>query len=244
MKKPKIIIVALFVITAFFIFVKFGNDKTSETTVVQNGGNQLVSASLFSDLTKKEENFLLDVHTPEQTHIPGTDAFIPFDKIAENANQLPEDRNTPILVYCRSGSMSKQASKQIAELGYTSVYELDGGINAYKEQNNEVVITPANKELGTVIYGDIPTTTFTLTNFTPLPLKVTSVSTSCGCTTAEVEEKELEAYESTIINVSFNPAVHESDEDLGDIVRTIYIHTDSPDFERVTAEITAHVINK
>ena len=138
--------------------------------------------------------------------------------------------------------MSKQASEEIAKLGYTNVYDLEGGINVYKEHNTEVVITPENQDLGEVIYGDVSTTIFTLTNFAPLPLKFTRVSTSCGCTSAEVEKKELGAYESTIINVSFDPAVHGDATDLGELTRTIYINTDNPNFPQLTSTITANVV--
>jgi hypothetical protein len=140
--------------------------------------------------------------------------------------------------------MSKTASQEIADLGYTNVYDLEGGINAYREQNNEVVITPENQGFGTVVYGDVPTTTFTLTNFTPLPLKITRVSTSCGCTSANVEKEELGAYESTMISVSFDPAVHKDDTDLGELTRTIYIDTDNPNFPKLTSTITANVIKE
>lgn len=114
----------------------------------------------------------------------------------------------------------------------------------YKEHNNEVIITPDSQDLGTVIYGDVPTTTFTLTNFTPLPLKITRVSTSCGCTKAEVENEELGAYESTTINVSFDPAVHKDDTDLGELTRTIYVDTDNPNFPQLTSIITANVVKE
>lgn len=109
---------------------------------------QLVTPAVFSKLVKDENNFLLDVHTPEQTHIPGTDKFIPFDQISENSGQLPADKNIPILVYCRSGNMSKIASQKISELGYANVYDLEGGIDGYKESNVEVKISPANQDLG------------------------------------------------------------------------------------------------
>lgn len=205
---------------------------------------QLLSPKQFSELVKKGDGFLLDVHTPEQTHIPGTDAFVPYNEITENLDILPQEKSTPILVYCRSGSMSKTASEEIAQLGYTNVYDLEGGINAYREQNNEVVITPSNQDLGQVVYGDIPTTTFTLTNFTPLPVKITRVSASCGCTSAEVEREELGAYEAITVNVSFNPAVHKDDSDLGEITRTIYVDTDNPNFPKLTSTITANVVKK
>ena len=167
-----------------------------------------------------------------------------FDKIAENSDQLPDDKNTPILVYCRSGNMSKTAAQKISQLGYTKVYDLKGGIDGYKESNVEVIISPANRDLGEVIYGDVITTAFTLNNFSPTPLKITGISTSCGCTKASMEKKEVNAYEMTEIKVSFDPAVHKDDTDLGDIIRTIYIETDNPNFPRLTSIITAKVIKK
>lgn len=238
-----LIIGSVIVAGAFFAYKTLGSDENNPTQEsVKIAGVQLVNPTEFSELVKKSERFLVDVHIPEQTHIPGTDALIPYNEISENLNQLPKDKSTLILVYCRSGSMSKPASQEIAKLGYTNVYDLDGGINAYREQNNEVVITPDNQDLGTVIYGDVPTTSFTLTNFTPLPLKITRVSTSCGCTTATATEEELGAYESTSIEVSFDPAVHKDDSDLGELTRTIYIDTDNPNFPKLTSTITANVV--
>ena len=226
------------------IFGLFNINNKQEKNIISNNNVKLINPQEFSKLVKEEKSFLIDVHTPEQTHIPGTDAFIPFDKIAENVDQLPEDKDTPILVYCRSGSMSKTASEEIANLGYTNVYDLEGGINAYKEHNTEVAISPNNQDLGEVVYGDVPVTTFTLTNFAPLPLTITRVSTSCGCTTAEAEKKELAGYESTTIKVSFNPAIHGDDTDLGELTRTIYIETDNPNFPKLTSTITANVLSK
>jgi rhodanese-related sulfurtransferase len=243
--KTPLVIGLIVVVVAFFAYktLRFDSNNSIQESVNLDEV-QLVNPTEFSELIKKGDGFLLDVHIPEQTHIPGTDAFVPYNEVLKNIGQLPQDKSTPILVYCRSGSMSKTASEEIVNLGYTNVYDLEGGINAYREQNNEVVITPDNQDLGTVIYGDVPTTTFTLTNFTPLPLKITRVSTSCGCTSAEVEEKELGAYESTSVNVSFNPAVHGDDSDSGELTRTIYVGTDNPNFPRVTSTITALVTKK
>ena len=223
-----------------------GSSKKTESVKqkTSNRAVKLVSPQEFATLAKKKNAFIVDVHTPEQTHIPGTNAVIPFDKISENVDKLPADKSTPILVYCRSGSMSRKASEGIAALGYTNVYDLKGGTNAYKESNVSVSISPTTQDLGTVVYGDVTTTTFVLTNYTPLPLKVTRVSTSCGCTKANVESHELGAYESTVVNVSFDPAVHKDDTDLGELTRTIYIETDNPNFPSLESTITANVIKK
>lgn len=209
-----------------------------------SSGVKTISSIEFNKLAENPDTFVVDVHIPEQTHIPGTDAFIPYDDISNNLDKFPKDKNTPLLVYCRSGSMSKTATTELIGLGYTNVYDLSGGINAYKDSNVSVAITPDQIDLGTVIYGDVEKTTFTLTNFTKDPLEIVRVLTSCGCTSAEVVKTNLEPYESTDLNVSFDPAVHKDDTDLGELTRTIYVDTDNPNFKQVTASIKANVIKK
>lgn len=203
-----------------------------------------IDSQEFDELARDLDTFVLDVHIPEQSHIPGTDAFIAYNEIEKNLDQLPEDKNTPILVYCRSGSMSDDASKELAGLGYTNVHDLVGGVNAYREQHVSVDIAPDTHDFGEVVYGDIPQSVFTLTNFTPVPLTITRISTSCSCTRAEIEKMSLKPYESTNVTVYFDPAVHKDDSDLGDVVRTIYIETDNVNFPKVESVITAKVVKK
>jgi len=247
MNKKTLVLLAVVLFGVAFFWI-INNSPSSSKTVESvkqkdtTSSVKLVSPQEFASLAKGKNAFMIDVHTPEQTHIPGTSATIPSDKIAENIDTLPANKTTPILVYCRSGSMSGKASAEIAALGYSNVYDLEGGTNAYKESNVSVSVSPTTQNLGTVVYGDVARTTFTLTNYTPLPLKVTRVSTSCGCTKASVEKEELDAYESTTINVSFDPAVHKDDTDLGDLTRTIYIDTDNPNFPSLESTITAIVI--
>ena len=73
---------------------------------------------------------LLDVRTPEEfseKHIPGA-INVPNETIgSEEIPELP-DKDQLILVYCRSGNRSKQASDKLAALGYTNIVEF-GGIN-------------------------------------------------------------------------------------------------------------------
>ena len=82
-------------------------------------------------MMETESNYIiLDVRTPEEfaeKHIP--DAInIPNETIGtEEIPELP-DKEQLILVYCRSGNRSKQASEKLVRLGYTNIVEF-GGIN-------------------------------------------------------------------------------------------------------------------
>ena len=84
-------------------------------------------------ITMMEEEsgyIILDVRTPEEfadKHIPGA-INIPNETIStEEIPELP-NKDQLILVYCRSGNRSKQASEKLAALGYTNIVEF-GGIN-------------------------------------------------------------------------------------------------------------------
>jgi len=84
-------------------------------------------------ITMMEEEsgyIILDVRTPEEfaeRHIPEA-INIPNETIStEEIPELP-DKDQLILVYCRSGNRSKQASEKLAALGYTNIVEF-GGIN-------------------------------------------------------------------------------------------------------------------
>ena len=89
--------------------------------------------SMTDAVTMMEEEssyIILDVRTPEEfvdKHIPGA-INIPNETIStEEIPELP-DKDQLILVYCRSGNRSKQASEKLAALGYTNIVEF-GGIN-------------------------------------------------------------------------------------------------------------------
>ena len=85
------------------------------------------------EMMEKEENYIiLDVRTHEEFaagHIPGA-IVIPNETIGtEEIPQLP-DKDQLIMVYCRSGNRSKQASGKLVQLGYTNIVEF-GGINSW-----------------------------------------------------------------------------------------------------------------
>ena len=84
-------------------------------------------------ITMMEEGsgyIILDVRTPAEfaeKHIPGA---INVANETIGTDEIPElpDKDQLILVYCRSGNRSKQASEKLVALGYTNIVEF-GGIN-------------------------------------------------------------------------------------------------------------------
>lgn len=90
-----------------------------------------VNAEEAAIMMEEESSYIiLDVRTTEEyseKHIPGA-INIPNETIGtEDIPELP-DKEQLILVYCRSGNRSKQASEKLVKLGYTNIVEF-GGIN-------------------------------------------------------------------------------------------------------------------
>ena len=90
-----------------------------------------VNAEEAATMMEEETGYIiLDVRTAQEyseKHIPGA-INIPNETIGtEDIPELP-DKEQLILVYCRSGNRSKQASEKLVNLGYTNIVEF-GGIN-------------------------------------------------------------------------------------------------------------------
>lgn len=83
-------------------------------------------------LESDREIILLDVRTPSEyaeKHIPAS-TLIPLDQIEKEAPRKISNKDTQIIVYCRSGSRSVAAAKALVNMGYTNVNNL-GGINSW-----------------------------------------------------------------------------------------------------------------
>ena len=90
-----------------------------------------INAEEAATMMEEESSYIiLDVRTAEEyseKHIPGA-INIPNETIgSEDIPELP-DKEQLILVYCRSGNRSKQASEKLVKQGYTNIVEF-GGIN-------------------------------------------------------------------------------------------------------------------
>lgn len=85
--------------------------------------------------TGKDVFFLLDVRNPNEAEIcsiPGTDQLLPVKKLLHDQKLLQtQDKNFPLIVYCKSGIRSKEACQFLKLREYTQVFHLKGGILEY-----------------------------------------------------------------------------------------------------------------
>lgn len=114
-----------------------GNGNSNGSNATNDSSNsssyQQVDAETAKEIMDTEDDYvILDARTQaeyDEGHIPGA-ILIPHDTVATAAEDALPDKDQLILVYCRSGNRSKQASQTLVDLGYTNVVEF-GGINSW-----------------------------------------------------------------------------------------------------------------
>ncbi|WP_395057503.1 thioredoxin domain-containing protein [Flavobacterium sp.] len=131
-------IISILLIVVIFTSCKGQTSKAIQTIDVKAFAEKLQT-------TKKPQ--LLDVRTPEEytvEHIENATNvnWNGTDFVAKASNY---DKAKPIFVYCKVGGRSGQASEKLAELGFTQIYNLDGGIMKW---NASGMAQPSNKIIG------------------------------------------------------------------------------------------------
>src|SRR5918992_1226454 len=103
----------------------------------------------FSDLSPNEfrreiaddGTVLLDTreqHEYDEAHIDRAE-LVPPSEVTARIDELAPDTGKRVVLYCRSGNRSARAAEELADLGYTNLAHLTGGILAWQEQGLPVV---------------------------------------------------------------------------------------------------------
>ena len=110
------------------------SDEVVGKTITVKGGTytDISVAELQSMLENKDFEFV-NVHIPFEGDIPNTDLSIPYNEIDQHLSELPADKDAKIVLYCRSDRMSNIASETLVGLGYTNIWNLDGGMVAWEQ---------------------------------------------------------------------------------------------------------------
>jgi len=125
-----------------FVALTAGPGRIGWTEQGRDGSWTDVSADELATMLAGKDFTLIDVKTPYVGEIPGTDLWIPYDQVVARAADLPADKSTKVLVYCRSGGESRVAAQALLDLGFTNVWNLDGGMQAWQASGREIVQKP------------------------------------------------------------------------------------------------------
>ena len=123
MKKYIVLILAILSVT--FLFGQAGEKGTHTVEVDQ-----------FKEYSKLEKKEIIDVRTPnefDQGHIEGAKNIDYFSKSFKSELEKL-DKSVPVYVYCRSGGRSAKAMQIMKEIGFVSVYNLQGGFLAWSQK--------------------------------------------------------------------------------------------------------------
>ena len=97
-------------------------------------GYKQISQEEAMQMMKDESGYLIvDVRRPDEfseSHIAGA-INVPNETIEDEMPEALPDKEQVLLVYCRTGRRSKEASQKLADMGYTNVYEF-GGIETWE----------------------------------------------------------------------------------------------------------------
>ncbi|RMD71027.1 MAG: rhodanese-like domain-containing protein [Gammaproteobacteria bacterium] len=123
---------ALLVIVALLVWTSLGS-------VIQ--GVKEVDPLQATELINHRNAVILDVRRDEEYqegHLPH-DIHIPLERLKDKWPSLQKYKDRPIIVVCRSGQRSNQAAIFLRKQGFEEVYNLKGGILAWKNDHFPLV---------------------------------------------------------------------------------------------------------
>ena len=124
--------VAVALVAGYFAAGMPGMDHSPQTarTASTDGSVVALSVEEFARRMEDPAAFAVNVHVPDEGTILGTDVAIPYDRIVGD-DRLPGDKAAPILLFCKTGRMSAEATADLTSDGYTNVAHLAGGMDAW-----------------------------------------------------------------------------------------------------------------
>ena len=130
--------VLLLFYSLFAINCQSQNDKSVITLTAKEFSEKL-------KIAKKVQ--LLDVRTPEEFNVDKIDKSININILDADFESKTKtlDKLKPVFVYCKAGSRSSKAASKLADLGFTIIYNLEGGIMKW---NASGLSAPAKKPEG------------------------------------------------------------------------------------------------
>jgi rhodanese-related sulfurtransferase len=120
--------------------ISSSGEVIGQVVPVDGGGQYIdITPQELNRMLEEKDFFFVNVHIPYEGELPDTDAFIPYDEIDSHLSEFPQDKDARIVLYCRRGSMSTIAAREMVQLGYINIYNLDGGFRAWSEAGYKLI---------------------------------------------------------------------------------------------------------
>lgn len=216
-----------------------------------------------ADLASERASYqIIDLRSVEhyfKNHVPGA-LSLPLQEISQKRLQTLEvEPGNQVILYSTSESAASKGKVLLSVLGFSNVRILAGGFTHWLEDGQGVEaglsqpisgfisdeggtgleVVPEiydfgkiKKENGTV------STSFTVKNITDSEILITEITTSCGCTTAEIEAKLIQPGTAQTLTVIFDPNFHKEPD--GKFSRTVFLQTSET--QEVQAKITVEIV--
>lgn len=105
---------------------------------IEGGSYYVVSVRELQTMLEDKDFTMINVHIPWEGDIPQTDLRLAYDQIEKNLDQLPQEKDTKILVYCLTSGMAKKAISTLLNQGYINLWMLEGGTTAWVDAGYQI----------------------------------------------------------------------------------------------------------
>lgn len=102
-----------------------------EPVEAPGGSYQLISPEDLEQMLVAEDITVINAEPKPEAQIEGTDLFIPYAEIPQHLGEI-SDREAMIVLYSADGEFSKKGAEKLVSFGYSGIYDLDGGTEAWE----------------------------------------------------------------------------------------------------------------
>lgn len=112
----------------------------NQNSTAQSVSEVIEPAAFQAKMNELDDEILIDVRTPQEqgNGFIKEALFIDFNSAAFKNELAKLDKSKPVMVYCASGGRSGKTARLLSQLGFTTVYDLAGGMGAWKSANMPV----------------------------------------------------------------------------------------------------------
>lgn len=114
--------------------------RENSAAAEENSAYHKITAAEAKTMMDEGDVTVVDVRRADeyaQGHIPGA-LLIPNESIGEEQPEALSDKEAVILIHCRTGVRSKQASDKLVKMGYTNIYDFGGIVDwTYETESSE-----------------------------------------------------------------------------------------------------------